>query len=72
MNTRRAGFGPSEVARRGSTPRRLSFKSVDLIAYEYLERVVAYFGGCLSEAARAIGMHRRTLQRNLMKARPNK
>lgn len=44
--------------------------SLDRVEYEYLQRVVADADGNISEAARRLRMHRRSLQRKLSKAPP--
>jgi len=41
--------------------------SVRRLEWEHIERVLAEHGGNISAAARALGMHRRTLQRKLRK-----
>ena len=41
--------------------------SLDRVEWEYLQRVMADCGGNVSEAARRLGMHRRSLQRKLAK-----
>jgi two-component system, response regulator RegA len=41
--------------------------SVQRIAWEHLQRVLHENGGNISETARVLGLHRRTLQRKLMK-----
>lgn len=41
--------------------------SVGRLQWEHLQRVLADCGGNISEAARRLGMHRRTLQRKLQK-----
>ncbi len=41
--------------------------SVDRLAWEHIQRTLAQHGGNISAAARALGMHRRTLQRKLAK-----
>jgi two-component system response regulator RegA len=41
--------------------------SVDRLEWEHLQRVLAESDGNISEAARRLGMHRRTLQRKLKK-----
>lgn len=41
--------------------------SVDRLEWEYIQRVLAENEGNISETARALGMHRRTLQRKLQK-----
>ena len=49
----------------------LSPPSLDRIEWEHIQRVLAENDGNISETARQLGMHRRTLQRNLQK-RPAK
>ncbi|MEI7970153.1 MAG: response regulator transcription factor [Betaproteobacteria bacterium] len=44
--------------------------SVDRMAWEHIQRVLAEHGGNVSATARALGMHRRTLQRKLGKRAP--
>jgi two-component system, response regulator RegA len=41
--------------------------SVDRLAWEHIQGVLADHGGNVSATARALGMHRRTLQRKLVK-----
>ena len=41
--------------------------SVDRLQWEHIQRVLAEHGGNISATARALGMHRRTLQRKLQK-----
>jgi two-component system response regulator RegA len=41
--------------------------SVERLEWEHIQRVLAENGGNISETARALGMHRRTLQRKLQK-----
>lgn len=41
--------------------------SVDRLEWEYIQKVLAENQGNISETARALGMHRRTLQRKLQK-----
>ena len=41
------------------------------VEWEHLQRVLAECGGNISEAARRLGMHRRSLQRKLARGRPN-
>lgn len=43
--------------------------SLDDVEREHLERVLAQCGGNISEAARSLGLHRRTLQRKLSRHR---
>ena len=46
--------------------------SVDRLAWEHIQRVLAEHGGNVSATARALGMHRRTLQRKLGKRAPGR
>ena len=41
--------------------------SVDRVAWEHIDRVLHEHGGNISATARALSMHRRTLQRKLAK-----
>ena len=47
-------------------PRRL-----EEVEWDHLQRVLTDAGGNVSEAARRLGMHRRSLQRKLARGRPN-
>ncbi|ODT50280.1 MAG: hypothetical protein BGO80_04015 [Devosia sp. 63-57] len=40
------------------------------VAFHYVRAALAAEGGCISATARRLGIHRRTLQRMLGKARP--
>ena len=44
--------------------------SVQHLEWEYIQRKLAQYGGNISATARALKMHRRTLQRKLAKRRP--
>jgi len=44
--------------------------SLDLVEWEHLQRVLADCGGNISEAARRLGMHRRSVQRKANRRRP--
>lgn len=46
--------------------------SLDRASWEYLQRVLGECRGNISEAARRLGMHRRTLQRKLQKQPPSR
>ncbi len=46
--------------------------SLDRVEWEYLQRVVSDAGGNISDAARRLGMHRRSLQRKLAKNAPRR
>lgn len=45
-------------------------QSLEEVEWEHLQRVLADCGGNVSEAARQLGMHRRSLQRKLARGRP--
>lgn len=49
-----------------------SVPSLDRAQWEHLQRVLAECQGNISEAARRLGMHRRSLQRKLQKMPPRK
>lgn len=46
--------------------------SLERVEYEYLQRVLADCGGNISEAARRLRMHRRSLQRKLTRLPPRR
>ena len=46
--------------------------SLDRVEWEYLQRVLADSGGNISEAARRLGMHRRSLQRKISRLPPRR
>jgi two-component system response regulator RegA len=46
--------------------------SLDRVEYEYLQRVLADCGGNISEAARRLRMHRRSLQRKITRQPPKR
>ncbi len=46
--------------------------SLDRVEYEYLQRVVADCAGNISEAARRLRMHRRSLQRKISRSPPRR
>jgi two-component system response regulator RegA len=52
---------------RGSTPVRERPLSINRLQWEHIQRVLTTNGGNVSETARELGMHRRTLQRKLGK-----
>jgi len=63
-----AAFGAATPDRAlQSEPRPLS---VDRLEWEHIQRVLAEHAGNVSATARALGMHRRTLQRKLSKHPP--
>lgn len=41
--------------------------SVERLEWEHIQKVLSHYGGNISASARALGMHRRTLQRKLAK-----
>lgn len=53
-----------------ATPLPSATPSLDLVEWEHLQRVLADCAGNLSEAARRLGMHRRSLQRKTARRRP--
>ena len=53
-----------EMAGPGYTP------SLEMVEWEHLQRVLSDSGGNLSEAARRLGIHRRSLQRKVARRRP--
>lgn len=46
--------------------------SPEQLEWEHIQRTLEQFDGNISHTARALGMHRRTLQRKLLKRRPEK
>ncbi len=58
--------GPAEGPELDAVP------SLDRAAWEHLQRVLSECNGNISEAARRMGMHRRTLQRKLQKLPPRR
>jgi two-component system response regulator RegA len=47
-----------------------SLLSTDQLQWEHIQRALALHQGNISQTARSLGMHRRTLQRKLLKHRP--
>ena len=62
LTGRAAPDGPAEI----DTP------SLARAEWEHIQRVLADCGGNVSEAARRLGIHRRSLQRKLQKYPPSK
>jgi two-component system response regulator RegA len=54
-------------AKRVDGPEAEQLISVDRLAWEHIQRTLSQHDGNISAAARALGMHRRTLQRKLAK-----
>jgi two-component system response regulator RegA len=59
------------VARAAET-RATDIPSLDLVEWEYLQRVLADCGGNISDAARRLRIHRRSLQRKLNRRAPTR
>jgi two-component system response regulator RegA len=55
-----------------SDPAIASSMSLDRVEWEHINRVLVECGGNVSEAARLLGLHRRTLQRKLSKYPANR
>lgn len=60
-----AAFDPAEE--RAAAPRNFIVPSLARVEWEHIQRVLTACGGNVSEAARALHMHRRSLQRKLSK-----
>lgn len=60
-----AAFDPDEI--KTSAPRTFTVPSLARVEWEHIQRVLADCEGNISEAARALHMHRRSLQRKLSK-----
>jgi two-component system response regulator RegA len=65
-----AAFNPEVQA--GETSAGLETPSLARVEWEHLQRVLSDCEGNLSEAARRLGMHRRSLQRKASRKRPPK
>ena len=64
--------GESRTSGEASAPGRSpAVPSLHRVEWEHIQRVLADCGGNVSEAARQLGMHRRTLQRKLATHPPN-
>ncbi|MEZ4391668.1 MAG: response regulator [Polyangiales bacterium] len=66
-----AAFGESELAEPAHVD-DATVPSLDRAQWEHLQRVLADCDGNISETARRLGMHRRTLQRKLQKYPPRR
>ena len=55
-----------------ATPTEVSPTPLDELEWEHLQRVLTDCQGNISEAARRLGMHRRSLQRKLARKRPQR
>ena len=60
-------FARGEGEDGGSVEPPASPTSVDRLEWEHIQRVLSEHEGNISATARALGMHRRTLQRKLQK-----
>lgn len=60
-----AAFAPDDA--KAAAPRDFVVPSLARLEWEHIHRVLADCGGSVSEAARALHMHRRSLQRKLAK-----
>jgi two-component system response regulator RegA len=67
-----AAFAREESPPLSATPSEFSVPSLDRVRWEHISRVLSDCGGNVSEAARRLGMHRRSLQRILQKFPPTK
>lgn len=54
-----------------ATNSETSVLSPEQLEWEHIQRVLAEHDGNISQTARSLGMHRRTLQRKLLKRRPS-
>jgi two-component system response regulator RegA len=53
------------------TPAETNPRSLEQVEWEHLQKVLTDSGGNISEAARRLGMHRRSLQRKLARGAPD-
>jgi two-component system response regulator RegA len=63
--------GDAPAAGSSPTPAPISTPSLARAEWEHINRVLSDCGGNISEAARRLGIHRRSLQRKLSKYPPN-
>ena len=59
------GFSEADLMEEEPTP--ISTPSLDRVEWEHIQKILQDHQGNISAAARALGMHRRTLQRKLQK-----
>lgn len=64
-----AAFERTEPVLLDTTPASTSTTSLDQLEWEHLQRVLTDCNGNISEAARRLGLHRRSLQRKLARGR---
>lgn len=55
-----------------TAPQSAVLLSPDQLEWEHIQRTLDQFAGNISQTAKALGMHRRTLQRKLIKRRPER
>ena len=67
-----AAFARGEAPPLDPPPSDYAAPSLARAEWEHISRVLSDSGGSVSEAARRLGLHRRTLQRKLQKYPPNK
>jgi two-component system response regulator RegA len=65
-----AAFERGQIPPLQATVPEFEVPSLDRVRWEHISRVLADCGGNVSEAARKLGMHRRSLQRMLQKYPP--
>lgn len=65
-----AAFERGDAPPMSATETDYAPSSLDRVEWEHIQRVLADTGGNVSEAARRLGLHRRTLQRKLNKYPP--
>jgi two-component system, response regulator RegA len=58
---------PATVSQSGSSQTTFAVPSLARVEWEHIQRVLADCGGNLSQAARLLGIHRRSLRRKLAK-----
>jgi two-component system response regulator RegA len=63
-----AAFDRAEKPPMSATAEAFSAPSLARVEWEHIQRVMTDCGGNISEAARRLGLHRRSLQRKLLKA----
>ena len=67
-----AAFQDATDGHEAPSPTEVSVPSLDRATWEHMQRVLSECQGNISEAARRLGMHRRTLQRKLQKHPPRR
>jgi two-component system, response regulator RegA len=67
-----SAFARGEQVEPGLAPEALEAPSLARAEWEHINRVLSDCGGNVSEAARRLGIHRRSLQRKLQRYPPNR